>query len=447
MSDAYYVGDAPSIAQVTAWLFGGTWEANDEVTVTIGTKTVTIVAGSTTIDTVVLNVLTALNASTIPEFAEITWTQSTATLIATADVAGVPFEVTIKSNENGGGSADSQTIEGVGTSTLTGTGTTGTNTTDCSGPNIFDLADNWLTGGVRALPADGDNVILANCDVDILWGLDLNGITPASIRRYQSFTGAIGPPRVHTTDNGDYLEYRDLYAKLGNSGDATNIAIYLGLGPGAGPSRERWDFSDGQVTINVANTGPQESSDVEACLLLGSHASNILSVNKGSVGSAIYPGETATWATLNVGYTDNKESDSEVRMGLGVTLTTIQKSGGTLQINSAIGTMLTNYAGDTYIDGSNNVAGLVIYGGRVILNTTGTLGGAPSVTTPGVLDFSRDLRAKTVTNPIEVYGDDPLSAVIDPNQVVSNLRLDWNQTHDSKFDIGHNIRLTRGTPS
>lgn len=447
MSDAYFVGDAPLVAQITKWTFAGTWETTDVITITIGTKTISTTATSTVIATIVTALAATLNASEIPEFAEITWSADTADLVATADVEGVPFTVTIKSSETGGGDADAQTIDGVGTSTLTATGSNGVIFTACSGPNIFNLAANWLTAGARALPADADNIILANCDVDILWGLDLSATTPTSIRRYQSFTGAIGPPRVHETDNGDYLEYRGIYAKFGVSGDAGNIAVYLGLGPGGGPARERWDFSDGRVTVVVIDTGRAEAQDVEACLLLGSHASNSLSINKGSVGIAIYPGETASFTTLNVGYTDNKESDSTVRLGVGVTLGAIVKTGGTLEVNSLIDTSLTHYGGTCVINGSANVDILLIYGGTVVYNTTGTLGGNPSVTTPGVLDFSQDLRAKTVTNPIEVYGDDPLTAVIDPHKVVATLVLDWNQTSDDKFQIGHNIRLTRGTPA
>lgn len=64
---------------------------------------------------------------------------------------------------------------------------------------------------------------------------------------------------------------------------------------------------------------------------------------------------------------------------------------------------------------------------------------------PGRLDFARDPRPKTVSNPIELYG--PLGLVNDPNQVVSNLRLDVNYGDGDVPSLGVNYRLTRGAPS
>jgi hypothetical protein len=87
--------------------------------------------------------------------------------------------------------------------------------------------------------------------------------------------------------------------------------------------------------------------------------------------------------------------------------------------------------------------GVTVRGGRCVYNSTGTLGGAPVVSGTGHLDFSQDLRAKTVTNPIDVYGPD--AKVSDPTKVVGTLVVDLDETsNSSNIDIGTNIRLTRG---
>ena len=96
--------------------------------------------------------VTALNASTITEFAEVTWSRSTSTLIGTADTAGKPFTATMSTTETGGGAADSQTIDG-------GASSAGTSTTACSGPNFWNVAGNWSGG---AVPVNSDDVIIEN---------------------------------------------------------------------------------------------------------------------------------------------------------------------------------------------------------------------------------------------------------------------------------------------
>jgi hypothetical protein len=59
-----------------------------------------------------------------------------------------------------------------------------------------------------------------------------------------------------------------------------------------------------------------------------------------------------------------------------------------------------------------------------------------------VLDFRRDFRSKTVTNPVELYGD--AADVQDPYKVVSSLVVDCNETTRME-GLGRNVRITRGT--
>jgi hypothetical protein len=122
-------------------------------------------------------------------------------------------------------------------------------------------------------------------------------------------------------------------------------------------------------------------------------------------------------------------------------------SGGDGEIDLA-----THAAGDIVMTGGtcrlfgDNAVDLVQLSGESYLyyNTTGALGGATVVTGQATLDFSQDMRAKTVTNPIEVYSPD--AKVIDPFKVVSGLIVDFNFTGvvTNGSDFGSNVRMTRG---
>jgi trimeric autotransporter adhesin len=432
MATIRWKGDAAPVAQVTGWTFGGTWEATDIVILTIGSKSVSVVAGSTTLTTVVDNVLAAWNAlsSTLyPEFAELTASRSGNDLRLTADTAGKPFTVVITTTETGGGAADSQTI---------GSATT---VTANSGPNDASIVTNWAGG---ALPADGDTIVFDQGNSDLLYGLDLNTITPAAIIIDAGFTGKIGLPPVNV-DAGTtrtYYEYRDQYLRIGNAADAQAITITVR----GGGSRLKINTGDAQTTLLVQSTNNPAEASVPTLLFKGTHASNALTVSKGSVGVAFYEGETATLVGVNVGYTTNPAGDSTVKLGAGVTLTNavIAQSGGALDLNSAT----SGSATITQTDGVLNLlagghVGLTVRGGVCNYNSTGTLGGNPVVAGSGHITFAGDLRAKAVTNAIEVFG--PQAKVSDPNKVVATLVLDLNETvNNANIVIGQNIRLTRG---
>lgn len=432
MATIRWKGDAAPVAQVTKWTFGGTWEADDVVLLTIGSKSVSVTAGSTTITAIIDTIVAAwnaLSASLYPEFAELTASRSGNDLRLTADTAGKPFTVTITTTESGGGSADSQTI---GSATAV---------TANSGPNDASIAANWSGG---ALPADGDTIVFDQGSSDVLYGLDLNTLTPAAIIIDAGYSGKIGLPPVNADagTNRAYYEYRDQYLRIGNAADLQAIAITVRGGGG----RLKINTGDAQATLLVQNTATSEDADVPTLLFRGTHASNSITVAKGSVGVAFYQGETSTLATVNVGYTQNPAGDSVIKLGSGVTLTNaaIAQSGGTLDLNSAT----SGSATITQTDGELNIlsgghVGLTIRGGVCNYNSTGTLGGNPVVAGSGHLTFAGDLRAKTVTNPIEVYG--PNAKVSDPNKVVSALVLDLNETaNNANILIGQNIRLTRG---
>lgn len=436
MATKIWRGDSPAVAQVDVLTIGGTLEVGDLLIATINGKAFSHSATSATLATAATAFAAAwnaLSATAYPEFAEITAAATSGgALTLTADTPGKPFTVTASTTEANGDPADAQTF---------GRSASVAN----SGPNCADVAANWSGA---SLPVDADDIIIGPGSSSILYGLDLNTVTPTSIKISQGFTGRIGLPTVNKDlPSAPYYEYRETYLKFGDSGDATNIAVTIGDGEGTGSSRIKLNTGTSQATISVLNTGQAETVGEQVFYWKGTHASNSLSVSKGNVGVASLPGETATLLTLNVGYRQNVAGDANVVCGSGVTLTdaTIKQTGGNLTLNSATSGTATM----TILDGkltlqSGAQTGLTIQGGEVVYNTTGTLGGNPSVSGNGHLNFSQDLRTKAVTNPVEVYG--PNAKVSDPNKVVSSLVLDLNQTaNTANMVIGTNVRLTRGS--
>jgi hypothetical protein len=237
---------------------------------------------------------------------------------------------------------------------------------------------------------------------------------------------------------GDYgIDYRYFTA-----GGTVNVTISGGAG------RIKLDQGSGPAIWNVNNSAQRLEAGVPSVLLKGTNAANALNVNKGDVGVAFFGGETATLLSVNVGYETNPAGDSTVWLGAAVTLANaaIVQTGGNLTTNSATsGTAsITQYDGNLKLQ-IGAQTGLAVLGGTCVYNTTGTLSGTPVVGGSGTLDFSQDLRSKTVTNPINLYG--AKSKLLDPNKVVSSLVIDLNQLANSdNLDIGTNIKLTRGTP-
>lgn len=318
------------------------------------------------------------------------------------------------------------------------------NTVDPTGPYHWDDANNWSGG---AVPSGGDIVYVQNISTDIKYGLGGISGTLAELHFMASFTGKFGLKPVN--ENG-YYEYRT------TSGTVKSTLVMIGEGDGPGSPFISINASSVQTELIVTNTGSPDDTTIPALLWKGTHASNVVRLFKGSFGCALLVGEVATIATLQIGYLTDREADVQYAIGPGITPTTIQISGGDGHINlgTANASALTLTGGRVVLSGSYGVSTTFAIApdnedteATVVWNTTGTLGGAPIVSGAGKLDFSQDMRTKTVTNPIEVNGKNAI--VDDPFQVVSNLRLDLNycvaELNSSR--LGNNVRITRGTPS
>ena len=419
MATVIWKGDAQNVAQVTRLTVGGTIEADDVFTLIVGSKMLSVVAGSTSAAAVAANIVAAWNglaAALYPEFAGITASDAGGgNCDLTAKTAGVPFTVTPTTTESGGVAADAQTF-------------TQSTIIPPSGGAFWSVAGNWST---LAVPAAGDDVIIQNSANPILYGLDQSGVTLNSLAIDQSFTGTIGLPR---TNPGGYVEYREPYLKIG----ATTITI--GRGDGAGSGRIKINTLAVQTTINVLNSGSGIENGVRSILWRGTHASNAVLVNKGSFAAAHFAGETATIAALKQGYRTNVAGDSDVRLGTGCTLSScaITKLGGTLEVSSSFSS-LSQFHGETAI-----LAGapgtIAIAGGSVRYKSAGTYTAA-TVSGGGELDFRQDLQPRTGTNTTLHKGAalrDPAKTVTFTNPIAILCEL-----ADVTLELGSSLNLQR----
>ena len=411
MADNRWEPKAKKVAQVNT--ITPTASNNATYTVTINTKDITYTAdASATVAEITAGLVALLNASTEPEFAEVTWADGTTVLTGTADTAGKPFTQTSSSSA--------------------GALTTSTTTANVS-PSDFADADNWSAG---TTPATGEDVYIDNSDVDILWNLgSLSAQTLATLTIANSFTGVIGLAE-YDTDSTEYRQYRPTYLAIGIT------ALRIGDETGEGSGRIKINTGSVQTAIQQFNAGSPEDDNLEAVIWKGTHASNTVNVFGGSFGAAVFGGETATIATLQVGSPGSSGGlEADVRCGTGVTLTTITQLSGELETNSAATTITVT--GGSYRHGAGAVTTLTVRAASVAYAGTGTIG-TLNMATGGVIDFSEDMRARTVSV-CDVWGP---CAISDPGQTVTwSAGIDFQQLNpfrDCSIDVGTHRRLTPG---
>ena len=424
MATRRWLGTAAAVTQEVR-LTPANVEIGDIFTATVNTKEVSFTATAATVANVTAGFTTAWNNSTIPEFSEVTATDQTTYVKLLADTAGKPFTVT--SAATNGGAAATETF-------------TAATQTAATGPNHWDDADNWSGNTV---PVAADDVVFDQGSIDVKYGLSQSAITLTSLTRTMRYTGKIGLPEVNADSTSTYYEYRATYLAI----SATTVTLSNTAGTGSG--RFKLDTGSVQTTLIVQNTGTRTETEVPSFVWKGTHASSALHLQKGDVGIAVYGSETATLLTINVGFVSSPQNDSDLYLGSGVTLTnvTLVQSGGEVEINSATtGTAtIVQYDGTLVIVSGGHVS-LAVRGGTCYYSSTGTLGGNTIVSGKGSLSFDRDLRAKTVTNPIEIHGQE--AKLSDRNKVVGSLIVDVNEGGNSaNIELGQNVRITRGTPA
>ena len=411
----YWAPNQAAIAQVETYTFTVPNSVGNTYSATINGKTITY--SSVSGDTAALaatGLFNLINLSTgiAPELTEITFANpSSGVITSTANVPGTPF-----ANVSG-------TSAGLVMSTGNGlaNGITTARTTPNASPSDVNDAQNWLRVNLavtppsktRAIPVNGDDVVIANTGVPMLWNLDqLAAVQFNTYTRWQSFTGTIGLPE---NNPGGYTEWRATYFKfVGPQGSVPSggLVMVLGYGEtGSGPSRERYDVGSQPTTLNILAAG--SAADDYGVRFLGQHTANTFTLLGGvSLAIAMLPGEIAKLSSSTVG-------DGRLGIGAGVVWTaasTLTMLGGSTVINAAPATITaSNGAQITIATDSLTWATITMQGG---CNLTMLAGGTITTLTMTVgctCDKSQDARALTITNST-IDGDtcqfiDPLNTI------------------------------------
>jgi len=400
------------VAQVETATFSAPTSIGNTYTATINGKLVrySSISGDTAA-LVATGLYNLLVATIVQEFNEITWVNpSSGVVTATAKTPGIPFANVPGTNAGlvfttGNGLANG--IVQVAT------------TANASSSDVND-AQNWLRyinnvggAGVRSIPVNGDDIVLANSSVPMQWNLgQLAAVQFNTFTRWQSMTGAIG---LHEKNPLGYVEWRATYFKFsGPQGSVPSggLVMVLGHGDGSGPTRERYDAGSSQVAITIIAAG--QASDEYSIRFLGLHTANTFTILGGvSLGIAMLPGEVANLSSSIV------DGGATVGIGAGVTWTagsTLTAFGGSIAFNAAPA-MISGNNGTQLLFTTSGLTwptitlqdncGMVWLAGGIITTLTMTQGCS--------LDKSRDMRALTITNHT-IDGDtcffsDPLNAI------------------------------------
>lgn len=381
---------------------------------------VSFTATTTVVADVVAGLVAAWNASIDEPFFRATAFNDTTTMRCLADAAGVPFS-------EASGMLETLTVTGTGTGTFT-PATTVAN----SGPNDWNTPKNW-TGD--AVPVNGDSVYFRDSSVDCLYGFVQTGggLTLALLEIAASYTGKLGLPNYNTGEGR--WEGRRTYLEIGAT------ICNIGRGAGAGSSRLRLNFGSVACTLSVDLTAATALTGTSALQVAGSSLT-LVTVQKGTVGLGVEPGQAATITTLNIGSDNAPATDAVVRTGPLATVATCVQHGGELRTEAGIATTYTITSGLGVIDGTGASGTITIMGGIVYYESSGTAAKINNMT-GGTLDYRRNPRARTVTA-CDLYAG---SATYDAQKTVTwTAGLDYNGCGlaDLTLDLGKNFRLTPG---
>ncbi len=428
MPTTFWSPNQAAVAQVETYTYTVPSGVGNTYTATINGKTVTYssISGDTaaTVATAHFNLLN--QTANVPlELTEIQFANTaSATVTATAKVAGTPFaNVTV----NG--------VSGQGLVMSTGNGlangiTTVHTTANKSPSDVFDT-QNWLrvvgaNPAVRAIPANGDDVIVGNSGTPLLWNLDrLEAVEFNTYRRDQSQTGVVGLPEINPVG---YIEWRATYFKFsGPTGSAPTggLSMVLGFdtGSGGGPNRERYDLGSSRFTIQALAAG--SPIDEYGIRVLGQHTDNVIVASGGvSIAVAMLSGETSRLNSVTA------NSGATIAIGVGVTwstnifgtLNTCMMYGGFILLNSAPATLsLNNGAAATFATSDLTWPAITAQGGCSLTFLAGGTITALTLTVGCVFDKSQDARQLTVTN-ATIDGDscviiDTLNSMVFTNPV------------------------------
>jgi hypothetical protein len=407
MSKRVWFGAAQSVRQVNTITPVAANAAT--YTITINGKSVTYTSdASATVPEITAGLQAAFAASTEGEFQELTAVDKTTYLELTGPEDGTPF---------------TQTSSASAGSLTTATATAAT------GPHDWNNAKNWSGA---AVPVDADDPVVDESSgaPEILDGIDQSTVTFAS---FNHTAGKIGRPAKNPAG---YAEYRQQFLKVEG---ITTAATVGGASAGPGVSRLRLDANGTAVTLNVLSTATPDPADnaaqaVQVKNLASTSAVNIIS---GSVGLNVGAGEVNTVATLRVGG-GTAGAAATVVGGAGLTLTTLQQFSGDVTLANG-GTTLGLNGGTLTVTGGT-VTTANVDAGTLYYQSTGTLT-TLNVGNGGTADFSRDIRARTVTN-CTLQADAALIDTARSATFTNGIVLNRCSVEDVALKLGTHLTLT-----
>lgn len=364
MAIKYRLGTAQAIAQVVTGSIDSVAGSPNTYTVTIGGHTVSV-DEEANVNMTADALVTALNLSTDPYFAAITWDNpSGGTITGTADEAGVPFIATLTHAGAAGAAV-----------------TDFTDTIPSSGPNHWLGVDNWSDG---VDPVNGDTVYIQDNGINIFWDLDQSAVTLAALIIPKTFTGKIGHDyRQFTTDGAGSLEpsaveYRDIKLQIGAT--LLDIGEDSTTGSPTGSPRILIDLGTAVSTVTIHDTAQTPSETGRSAVrLLGVNSSNELFVRSAPGGVSIALDEPNEVSTFNFISISDETAASKVETGTGLSLTSWVQSGGINVLRHISGTAVTTITengGTLTLEGPMTVTTSDIKAGTFNPNNTNGVGDA-----------------------------------------------------------------------
>lgn len=383
MATLYWLGTADAVAQVDTATPANP-NTNDIYYLKINAETIAsfTVGATETVQAVVDGLIASWNASEDPRAEVITATdEGDSKVTLTSDVEGMPFVVTSAIFDGGGGAAPTLTMA---------------TTTSSAGPHHWDTALNWSTG---AVPVNADDVIIADSDVSILWGLANSGVALSDLVIQQTFTGKIGLDRTvfatsadGTSHTDEKTEYRQHYLDI--SWDRCDIGEHYGPGAAAGSRRLKLDNSKaGASTTYIHNTATQASeANLPAVRLVYANVGAEVYIynGPGGVGMGVdAPNEASTIGKISIA---GASANTNVYMGSGVSLTTWEQDSGVNFLDGVLKNGLTTLTCDggtvTVAPNVGVITTLNVSGGTAYINN---IGAAAAVTTANLTGGTTDL--------------------------------------------------------
>lgn len=322
MSKPIWIGQAAAVAQVVTVTLTA-YDATTTYKLTIGGVTVSTLGTGGTTTTTAAALAAAWTASTHPYLVAVTASANSNVVTLTAATPGVPF--TVASAVSGG----TGTIGAAATATAN------------AGPNDWSTAANWSTG---AVPVNGDDVVIRNTAVPILWGLAQSAVTPASLTIEQSDSAQIGLPYYAFTSAAGTVdisvqEYRATYLAIGAA--VVRIGENYSSTSQQGASLIKIDLGTTNAVVSAFNSGTPADNLPPILLKMNNAAAKLNVYSPAAVGlCAELPADSGQVASVSVFGNTSGGGDALVYVGAGVAVDSHYQYAGAAVIANAPTTLL-----------------------------------------------------------------------------------------------------------